>query len=180
MSGQIEYPSIEYPSIEYPSIDTSNMKTIIQDTIPEIGVEDTRTFWETIIIIVRYTIAILLMIFVGYNIYINVDTCYPGLMPKYNNKIRRVVFGDDTIANAKSTDLAKELKTKKSKSSGKPSPIKPSKKDLVSVSDEKEKYCYIGNEGGNRSCVDIKNSYKCMSGEIFPTMEACLKPTIGQ
>ncbi len=42
----------------------------------------------------------------------------------------------------------------------------------------KSAYCYIGNDRGFRNCVSVNEGDKCMSGNIFPTMDVCINPTI--
>ena len=39
-------------------------------------------------------------------------------------------------------------------------------------------YCYIGEDRGFRSCIEVGESTKCMSGEIFPTREVCVNPRL--
>ena len=39
-------------------------------------------------------------------------------------------------------------------------------------------YCYVGNDRGIRSCIGVNNPYNCMSGEIFPTFNVCVNPTL--
>ena len=41
-----------------------------------------------------------------------------------------------------------------------------------------EGYCFIGNENGIRSCAPVGKNNKCMSGDIFPTMEICMNPKL--
>ena len=41
-----------------------------------------------------------------------------------------------------------------------------------------KKYCYIGEFKGVRSCVEVKNSDTCMSGDIFPTHDVCINPSL--
>ena len=41
-----------------------------------------------------------------------------------------------------------------------------------------EGYCFIGNDNGIRSCAPIGKNNKCMSGDIFPTMEICMNPKL--
>ena len=43
---------------------------------------------------------------------------------------------------------------------------------------EKDGFCYIGFEKGNRVCTDVYQGDVCMSGEIFPTMDVCLVPSL--
>ena len=42
----------------------------------------------------------------------------------------------------------------------------------------KSGYCYIGEDRGFRSCVDVSQDMKCMSGDIFPTMDVCVNPRL--
>ena len=42
----------------------------------------------------------------------------------------------------------------------------------------KSGYCYIGEDRGFRSCIKVDDPNKCMSGEIFPTRDICINPTL--
>ena len=39
-------------------------------------------------------------------------------------------------------------------------------------------FCYIGEDRGNRSCVEVDESALCMSGEIFPSRNICINPNL--
>ena len=39
-------------------------------------------------------------------------------------------------------------------------------------------YCYIGYDKDIRNCGEIYEGGICMSGEIFPTLEKCMFPTL--
>ena len=39
-------------------------------------------------------------------------------------------------------------------------------------------YCYIGEDRGYRSCVQVEDSNKCMSGEVFPTKDMCINANL--
>lgn len=41
-----------------------------------------------------------------------------------------------------------------------------------------EGYCFIGNDNGIRACAPIGKNNKCMSGDIFPSMEICMNPKL--
>ena len=43
---------------------------------------------------------------------------------------------------------------------------------------QKDGFCYIGFEKGHRVCTDVFQGDVCMSGEIFPTMDVCLVPSL--
>ena len=42
----------------------------------------------------------------------------------------------------------------------------------------KSGYCYIGEDQGYRSCMYVNDSDMCMSGDIFPSKEICVNPTL--
>jgi len=48
----------------------------------------------------------------------------------------------------------------------------------IQKSSSKGGYCYIGEERGHRSCMRVNDTDTCMSGEIFPTRDICINPTL--
>lgn len=42
----------------------------------------------------------------------------------------------------------------------------------------KSGWCYIGEDRGFRSCVEVGPNDSCMSGDIFPTQEVCINPNL--
>lgn len=50
----------------------------------------------------------------------------------------------------------------------------------IQASSGKAGWCYIGEDRGFRSCVEIGKSDKCMSGDIFPSNEICVNPNLRQ
>jgi hypothetical protein len=42
----------------------------------------------------------------------------------------------------------------------------------------KSGYCYIGEDRGFRSCIEVSQDMNCMSGDIFPTMDVCVNPRL--
>ena len=47
-----------------------------------------------------------------------------------------------------------------------------------SIQNHNGKWCYVGTDRGYRSCVEIKDSQKCLSGKIFPSQQKCVTPDI--
>ena len=39
-------------------------------------------------------------------------------------------------------------------------------------------FCYIGEDRGFRSCISVKDTDTCMSGDIFPTNAICVNPSL--
>jgi hypothetical protein len=42
----------------------------------------------------------------------------------------------------------------------------------------KSGWCYIGEDRGFRSCVEVGQQDKCMSGDIFPSKDICVNPSL--
>lgn len=41
-----------------------------------------------------------------------------------------------------------------------------------------EGYCFIGTDNGIRACAPVGKNNKCMSGEIFPSLQICMDPKL--
>jgi hypothetical protein len=55
----------------------------------------------------------------------------------------------------------------------------PSPNDTTSnKSQPKSGFCFIGEDRGHRSCIEVSESNKCMSGNIFPSMDVCVNPNL--
>jgi hypothetical protein len=39
-------------------------------------------------------------------------------------------------------------------------------------------YCLVGEDRGNRSCIYVNESDTCMSGDIFPSKDKCINPSL--
>ena len=46
------------------------------------------------------------------------------------------------------------------------------------ASSQKPGWCYIGTDRNIRSCIQVNASNKCMSGDIFPSRELCINPSL--
>jgi len=57
-----------------------------------------------------------------------------------------------------------------------PSPDDSTSKTQTSGS--KSGYCYIGEDRGFRSCIQVGANDTCMSGDIFPTLDVCVNPNL--
>lgn len=45
------------------------------------------------------------------------------------------------------------------------------------ISSEKWNWCLVGEYQNKRGCIEITDSDKCLSGQIFPSQKMCLNPT---
>ena len=48
----------------------------------------------------------------------------------------------------------------------------------MSKSASKSGWCFIGEDRGFRSCIQVGENDKCMSGDIFPSQEICVNPKL--
>ena len=46
------------------------------------------------------------------------------------------------------------------------------------TSNRKSGWCYVGTDRKVRSCIKVNASNKCMSGDIFPSREICINPSL--
>lgn len=85
--------------------------------------------------------------------------------------------GNDEPTSIGSTiDTHNDKQTKNSE----PSPDKTSNPIQNSIASGKSNWCLVGEYQGRRGCIEISDSDKCMSGQIFPSQQACLNPTFSQ
>jgi len=48
------------------------------------------------------------------------------------------------------------------------------------VSSNKNSWCLVGEYHNKRGCIEIADGDKCMSGQVFPSQQLCLNPTLSQ
>ena len=85
----------------------------------------------------------------------------------------------DKIAKIPQSQLDKALEVQdsdKPENQTIPSPDLSSESDIQMV--KKTGYCYIGSDKGKRHCVSVKTKDKCMSGEVYPSMDVCINPNL--
>ena len=118
---------------------------------------------------------------------------YDPVFKIFNNPIKKQKAAVDKleevlvkkeIINKIDTDAKDRQKTgelKKERKYNKP-PIIPKADDTTSTTQMKPKsksgFCYIGEDRGFRSCIDVGEGDVCMSGDIFPTREICINPNL--
>ena len=59
-----------------------------------------------------------------------------------------------------------------------PMPDVPEDNIQKSLSSAKTKWCLVGEYQNKRGCIDISESDKCLSGQVFPNEEMCLNPNM--
>jgi hypothetical protein len=59
-----------------------------------------------------------------------------------------------------------------------PQPDEAGSRTQASKANLKSGFCYIGEDRGFRRCIKVGEGDKCMSGDIFPTDEICVNPSL--
>ena len=78
--------------------------------------------------------------------------------------------------NAKNTALNRALNISKQQELPKQEYVANDSYD--STQQGKAGWCYIGSEQGYRSCSQVGEADTCMSGNIFPTQDVCVNPSL--
>ncbi len=72
--------------------------------------------------------------------------------------------------------LEKTLDEPREKNEPTPSPDLSNEADIQLA--KKAGYCYVGTLNKKRTCIEIDENDKCMSGDIFPTRDICVNPNL--
>lgn len=101
------------------------------------------------------------------------DLMHP--LPNVNHELRQLKKSMKEEKEKRDTkEKETELKSKKEKG-GVNTLVNKINSNQISKDDG---YCYIGYDRGMRSCTELYEGDKCMSGEIFPSLEVCMFPNL--
>ena len=98
-----------------------------------------------------------------------------GSMKPIRNNIDSSNRSLDMVLNKASTSSASSAS---STSSTSPLPDDAGSTTQSSKAKNKSGYCYIGEDRGFRSCIKVGEGDMCMSGDIFPTQDICVNPSL--
>ena len=74
------------------------------------------------------------------------------------------------------SELEKTLNEPRGKNEPTPSPDLSNEADIQLA--KKAGYCYVGTLNKKRTCIEIDDDDKCMSGDIFPSRDICMNPNL--
>jgi len=97
------------------------------------------------------------------------------------NKLEKVVNNKKTVNNIDSENIQKQNEEQGIKSKQKPfipEPDVSASRLQANKPTSKQGYCYIGEDRGFRSCIEVGKGDVCMSGDIFPTKDICINPNL--
>jgi hypothetical protein len=149
--------------------------------------------WSTLL---RYGLILLILAFLGLNIFTYLgkttdfitDTFRPilaffgyGIAATAKQTIDITAKGTKAIVNVAAgtaTGGINVLENTLSGGGGSSSKINMPIPDDYSKAKSKSGFCYIGEDRGFRSCINVGEGDTCMSGDIFPTMDRCINPNL--
>jgi len=87
--------------------------------------------------------------------------------------------GINVLEHGLSKDNKKHNNNKnKNKNTQFPMPDEAGSLTQSSKASRKAGFCYIGEDRGFRSCISVGEGDNCMSGDIFPSMDKCINPSL--
>jgi len=100
-----------------------------------------------------------------------------GATSSYTQK-QNFVINQDTKLNPYNDDSLDKALNNSTQSISGPSADDSYSSIQANKSSSKSGWCFIGEERGYRSCVEVGENDICMSGDIFPRKEICINPTL--
>jgi hypothetical protein len=102
------------------------------------------------------------------------------------NKLEKIIDEKKIVNNIDKTENNAELaesSTSAQKKKYKKKPVVIPEADdstsrLQTKPTSKAGFCYIGEDRGFRSCIEVGEGDVCMSGDIFPTQDICINPNL--
>jgi len=70
-----------------------------------------------------------------------------------------------------------QKKEKKTESPNEPTPDSSENTIQKPITADKTNWCLVGEYQNKRGCIEISESDKCFSGQVFPSQKMCLNPT---
>ena len=192
-------------------MDADNIITETPDLSYDSSTANTGLPWSTII---RYFMIILILIFLGFNIFTYLGKITEWLLDLIKKILAFFGYGiaetTKQVVKVSATGtkglvdvtagtvtgginiLEKGLSPKKKRGKSdmqaldnavrnqqsEPMPDDAGSKTQASKARGKAGYCYIGEDRGFRSCIQVGEADMCMSGDIFPTHDVCINPSL--
>lgn len=85
---------------------------------------------------------------------------------------------NQTNSSMDNNSLNKSLNTAKASQSQNGDYEADNSGSTIQAGSSKSGWCYIGEDRGFRSCMEIGQNDKCMSGDIFPSKDICVNPNL--
>jgi hypothetical protein len=153
---------------------------------------------STVFTIFRYIVVILLILFILLNVFAVFGILPPDIIKLFRpilfflnpspGKVKKQVYKkpvtlkeDETIETSTETPIdiiEKDIKHELKELKDLVVPEEDSSSRDIQKHKSKAGFCYVGEDRGYRSCVEVSHADICMSGDIFPTREVCVNPSL--
>ncbi len=135
----------------------------------------------------KIALLVVLIVILGLNVYFYLTEGVTLFTKIFGQKEEEVVEEEEPVEKAldekkqedepHKTDLENTLDDPtRGKNEPTPSPDLSNEADIQLA--KKAGYCYVGTLNKKRTCIEIDEDDKCMSGDIFPTRDLCMNPNI--
>jgi hypothetical protein len=134
----------------------------------------------------RYILVFLILAFLGLNLFLffikpantPISQLYAPVVNFFN--MRKAPPPVPVEVKAKEADSALKKIEKAVDKDIKKLPVIPEADDTIQPNKPLSKagFCYIGEDRGVRSCIDVGEGDVCMSGDIFPSQAICINPNL--
>lgn len=88
--------------------------------------------------------------------------------------------GSDLLIKASKKHSLEDVQRTKDIQHNEPSPDNSTSPVQKPITSGKSNWCLVGEYQGRRGCIEIGDSDKCMSGQVFPSQYTCLNPNFSQ
>ena len=97
------------------------------------------------------------------------------------NKLEKAIDDKKTVNKIDGKNIQKQNEEQQNSTKQKPfipEPDVSASRMQANKPTAKQGYCYIGEDRGFRSCIEVGKGDVCMSGDIFPTQDICINPNL--
>jgi hypothetical protein len=152
-------------------------------------------------LVIRYLLIIIILAFLVLTLYLYLEkpettsiiNLYDPVFKFFDNldrktdssgikQLEKTIDDKKVVNNIDGTGAASGSVADTDKKRYKKKPVIPEADDSLSQTQMKPKskkgFCYIGEDRGFRSCIEVGEGDVCMSGDIFPTQAICINPNL--
>ena len=163
-------------------MNSSSLKTSLQEDIPQSFSFDTTpsgdktSFQESTL---SFSWSWIFLIFILLITLATLWYFYPRIQQEINNKIQPIKENREIENALEKQDEKKEENEQNEKHNDNQVKSDDAYSSIQSHhSSSKAGWCFIGEDRGFRSCAHVSERDQCMSGQIFPTQDVCVNPSL--
>lgn len=178
--------------------ETPSLTTVSDIDLPETDSSSININWFKIF---KYLLILLVLAFLGFNLFNYLGKGFDSIRDIFSpilgwfgygigetskSVVSNTASGTKSAIDITSNTLTSGINVLENELTGKalrqrsqiPEPDDASSTTQLSKTKSKSGFCYIGEDRGFRSCIEVGEGDQCMSGDIFPTMDVCVNPNL--